>query len=107
MSPAMGMMCISKSPQLFFSKLYNTGSSCGDKQWLRWKCLTADVTDGNDALTHVKDHHVKEPPDRAVRGLYIPATSITPSLSLSLHADPFLSPCLTPTFILYLSQQTL
>lgn len=68
---ASGMLCKSESPQLHFSK---PTMDKGEKHWPRWKCLTADVRDGNETLTHVKDHHVKttkkDLPYYAVEGLY-------------------------------------
>lgn len=53
-----GILCISKTLQLYISELHNGESSCRDKHWLG-QCLTADVKDGNEALMDVKDPYVK------------------------------------------------
>lgn len=113
MTVAIGMLCISKSPQLHFSKLNNGESSCAGKLGLRWKCFTADVRDGNEALMHVKDRHVKDnnkkkksPQIVLWEGLYIPATSITYSY-LAAYRSLSVSLCLTHSSFLCLSPQTL
>lgn len=75
-------------------------------------CLTADVRDANDALMHVKDHHVKDnnnnknPPDHAGKELYILDTFIT-LYFLAVSSSPSIFLCLARSFFPHLPPHTL